>query len=392
MVTIDSATSFDPVVAATALAPQIIAARESLERERRLPPSLVTAIAEAGLFRLWVPADLGGDELEPERLFQLIEAFSELDGSVGWCLMIGALGGMIGAYLPESGARAIFGSDALAVMGGSFTPRGRAIPVPGGYRVSGRWPFASGCDHCTWLSGVSLVVDGEQPRLGVDGTPDLRLMFFRVGQCAIIDTWDSGGLCGTGSHDIAVTDLFVPEDHNFAFLTGRPRLDHPLYRVSIFQWFPAAVAAVPLGIARTAIETLKALAAAKVPTFGTTLLRDRSVIQAQVAQAEATLQAARGLLYATVRDAWQSACQGAPLTPEQEAMLAAAPAYAAAAARQVTESMYQAGGGTAVYRQSPLDRCLRDVQVAAQHLGVSPVNYERAGRLLLGMDPGPLGS
>jgi alkylation response protein AidB-like acyl-CoA dehydrogenase len=392
MITVDCNTSFDPDSVATALAPQIIAEREQLEAERRLPPSLVTAIAEAGLFRLWLPTGLGGEEIEPERLLQVVEAVSGLDGSVGWCLMIGALSGMFGAYLPDAGARDVFGSDPHVVVGGSFTPKGRATPVPGGYRVSGRWPFASGCYHCVWLAGVSLVFDDDQPRMGVDGAPDLRLMFFPADQCTIIDTWDSGGLRGTGSHDFAVADVFVPEDRWFALLTGQPRLADPLYRVPITGWFPSAVAAVSLGIARAALESLKELAGVKVPTFRVNLLRERAAIQAQVAQAETILRSARGLLYETIRDAWQSACQGEPLTPEQNALLAAAPVHAAASARQVTEMMYQAGGGTAVYSRSPLDRCLRDVQVAAQHMGVAPINYELAGRLLLGMDPGTYAS
>jgi alkylation response protein AidB-like acyl-CoA dehydrogenase len=386
------ATTFDHVAAAAALAPQISAAREQLETERRLPLPLVREMAEAGLFRLWLPADLGGEELEPGRLLHLVEAVSGLDGSAGWCLMIGALGGMFGAYLPEAGAREVFGPDPLVVTGGSFTPRGHATPVPGGYRVSGRWPFASGCHHCAWLCGASLIFDGEQPRMGVDGAPDLRLMFFRVEGCAIIDTWESGGLRGTGSHDFAVADVFVPEGRQFALLTGTPRLDRPLYRVPIVKWFPAAVAAVSLGIARTALEALKELAGVKVPTFRIDLLRERAVIQAQVAEAEATLRAVRGLLHETVGDAWRSAGLGEPLTREQEAMLAAAPVHAAASARQVTELMYQAGGGSAVYSRGALDRCLRDVQAAAQHLGVSPLNYELAGRLFLGMDPGTLAS
>src|SRR5580704_11034017 len=172
--------------AAKAMAPQIQASAEESERTRRLPMPLVEAMARAGLFRLWIPRALGGEETDPMTLVRVIEAISQVDGATGWCLMIGSLYGLFGGCLPAAAAHEIYGRDPLVITGGAFRSAGQAIAVDGGYRVTGRWAF------------------------GADGTPAVRILFFPAADCEILDTWQSVGLRGTGSHDYAVTDLFVP--------------------------------------------------------------------------------------------------------------------------------------------------------------------------------------
>jgi alkylation response protein AidB-like acyl-CoA dehydrogenase len=390
--TIAISTCNELLASVAALRPQIDQYRDQLEADRRLPAPLVAALTEAGVFRMLIPAALGGLELEPHAAIAVLEALATADGSVGWCAMIGATGGIFAGFLPEPGAREVYGSDSDVVTGGSFAPNGRAVPVDGGYRLSGRWAFASGSQHCTWLVANAIVMDGDQPRRTADGAPDLRLLFVPAGDYEILDTWTTGGLRGTGSHDFTVSEVFVPERRGFGFLTGRSALGRPLYRGPLTTWFGPMVAAVALGIARASIETLSDLAGRKVPTLRQNLLRERVLVQVQVAQAEAQLRSARAFLYETVKDVWCSVSAGNEPSVEELHLLRLAGAHAADSALAAVEKMYKAGGGTSVYSRSPLDRQMRDVHAATQHIGVSHIHYELAGRIFLGMEPGTLAS
>ena len=391
MTTIELSTRDQLLAAAEALRPLVAEHADAIERERRLPEVVVRALTEAGVFRMAVPAALGGLEVDPGTFMRVFEALAAADGSTGWCVMIGASGGLFAGYLPEAGAREVFG-DPAAVAAGTVAPTGRAVPVDGGYRLSGRWAFASGVQHCRWLLANAVVTDGDGPRRTAEGAPEMRLLFVPAGEYEILDTWTTGGLRGTGSHDVAVADAFVPEDRGFPFPGGRSVLGRPLYRGPITTWLGPTVASVALGIARASVETLCDLAGRKVPTFRQNLLRERAVIQAQVAKAEATLRSARAFLYETVDAVWRTVSAGAEPSVEEQHLLRLAGAHAADSALAVVEMMYKAGGGTSVYSRSPLDRQMRDVHAATQHIGVSSIHYELAGRLFLGMEPGSLAS
>jgi alkylation response protein AidB-like acyl-CoA dehydrogenase len=195
------------IAAAASLGPQIQASAEESERLRRLPMPLVEAMAEAGLFRLWIPRSLGGEEADPMTLVRAVEEVSRADGAAGWCLAIGGEYGVFGGYLPEDAAREIYGRDPHVRTAGAFRPSGNAVVVDGGYRVRGRWPLGSGCQHSAWIVGGCRILDGDQPRLGADGAPDMRILFFPAAECEILDTWHSIGLRGTGSHDYTVTEF-----------------------------------------------------------------------------------------------------------------------------------------------------------------------------------------
>src|SRR5438046_2869342 len=254
-----------------------------------------------------VPRALGGGEVDPATMIRTIEIIAAADGAAGWSAMIGATSGVASAYLAEDAAREIYGSEPEVVSGGAFAPLGRATVVDGGYRVTGRWPFASGCEHCAWLMGGSVVLDGGQPRLLPSGMPDNRLMLFPAAQVRIIDTWDVAGLRGTGSHDIAVEDRFVPAARSLSLIADRPRTTGPLYAFPVFGLLALGIAGVALGIARRALDELVALAGGKTPAGSRRLLAERPVIQAEVARAEATLGAARAFLAETVGAAWERA-------------------------------------------------------------------------------------
>lgn len=374
----------DPLAAAQALAPLIAAHVDAIERERRLPAPVVDALIETGVFRLFVPRSLDGLEADPITACRVIEALSALDGAVGWCAMIGLGYGLFAGLLPPEAAGQIFGSP-RAIAAGSFRPNGVARAVPGGYRVSGRWPFGSGITHCTWVVGGCRVLDGEEPRLTARGTPELRELFFPPAAVEILDTWHVAGLRGTGSHDYTATDVFVPEERACWFAQP-PLQPGPLYHLPMIALFSSLIACVPLGIARHALEGLKELAGVKKPTWSQNTLREKAMAQAQIGEAEGLLRAGRAFLYETVSAAWETIQRGEPLSWEQRGVLWLAGTQAAAQAAQAVELMFKAGGASSIYATIPLERCLRDIRTAAQHVCVTPTNYELAGQLFLGLE------
>lgn len=343
-------------------------------------------MAEAGLFRMCVPQIFGGAEVDAATMVEAIEELAKADGSAGWCAMICATSGLVSAYLPEDTAREVYAQGPTVVTGGVYAPHGRASVVAGGYRVSGRWPFASGCEHCTWLMGGCVVLDDGKPRLLANGQPDSRMMLFPAADVEIIDTWTVSGLRGTGSHDIAVTDRFVPEGRSVSLITDRPGQPGPLYTFPVFGLLALGIAGVALGIARSAIDELVRLAAAKTPTSNRRRLGERAVIQMQVAEAEALLRAARAFLFDAIGDAWQSAQGAGALSVTQRAVLRLAATHAATSAAKVVDLMYTAGGGTSIYAASALQRQFRDIHVVTQHMMVAQPTYELTGRIFLGVD------
>lgn len=380
------------LAAAQALAPDIAATQAQADHDRCLSPHLMEAFAAAGFFRMWLPADLGGLETDVATLLRVVEAVATIDGSTGWNLMIGAASAVFAGYLPAASARAIYGADPNIVTAGNAAPKAQAVRGPDGYRVSGRWPFASGCQHCRWLFGGTLVVDQVQRCEHPDGMHETRLVFFPADQAQILDTWAAGGLRGTGSHDVVITDLFVPEPYGFDPVNARSSVNHPLYRGPARTWLGPAVAAVPLGIARAAIDALVALAGEKVPTNRHALLRERVLVQTQVAQAEALLRSARAFLHETVAGVWCTVRAGDEPSMTELHLLRLACVHAAESAVRAVDLVYRLGGGSSVYTGSPLDRCLRDVHVATQHITLAAIHYELAGRIFLGLEPGTLAS
>jgi alkylation response protein AidB-like acyl-CoA dehydrogenase len=251
-------------------------------------------------------------------------------------------------------------------------------PVDGGFRVTGRWPFASGCQHCQWLVGGGLIPDHG-------GTPALRLFLFPTAEVEVIDTWHVAGLAGTGSHDIAVQDVFVPYELTVA-IPGTPQHGGALYGFPVFGLLAVGVASVALGIARAAIDELVELAGAKRPTMTRRTLAERPLVQLEVARATAGLGGARANLLDAVERAWRAAQDGGQIAVVDRARIRAAACYATEAAVRVVDAMYTAGGGTSIYAGSPLQRHLRDIHVVTQHAMVGPTAYETAGRVLLGLD------
>lgn len=376
-------TSF--VDAAKALSSQIEAVADEIEQSRRLPPALVEAIARAGLFRLWIARALGGEEADPTTLVRVVEEVAHLDGSVGWCVAIGGSLGLLSGYLPTAAAREVYGRDPLVVTAGAFRPFGDAVVVDGGFRVTGRWPLGSGCGHSHWIVGGCRILDADQPRLAPDGSPITRILIFSAGDCEILDTWHSIGLRGTGSHHFAVSDLFVPAEHSLSFREP-PSEPGPLYAMPTIAVTAPVLAAVPLGITRHAIEIVRELARTKIVARSRRGLSEDAMMQANLGTAEAIVRSARGFLFQSLNEAWQTVCANQTLSLTQRAMLWLASTHAATAAKQAAELMFVAAGSAAPYASGGIERCVRDIHAACQHVTLAPPNYQMAGQAFLDLD------
>lgn len=375
-----------PVQAARELYPLLSAASERIEHDRRLPVDVLAALKASRLFRLCLPQRYAGLEAPPVDMVSAIAELARADGSAAWCVAIGSTSALLAAYLPEEDAREIYARDPDSVSGGVFAPRGKAVAEGSAYRMGGRWPFASGIDHCSWLMGGCVVIEDGNPVLLAGGLPDSRLLVFPAGEATIHDTWSVSGLCGTGSHDMEVRDLLVPRSRAISLMTDKPRIDNPLFKFPVFGCLAIGIAAVSLGLARRAIDELVELAGGKTPTGSRRLLADRPLVQIQIAEAEAAERSARAFITDTVAGTYEEAAERGEISLRQRALLRLAACHAVALSKRAVDAMYEAGGGTSIYKTSALQRCFRDVHTASQHLMVSSSAFELAGRVLAGVD------
>ena len=377
----------NPLEIARALAPKIRARAAEVEAARQLPKDLVMDIANAGLFKVAVPEAEGGMGADIMTTLQVIEEVARADGSTGWCLAMGINTFRQSAQLAPEVRREIFYSDPIGVSAGSANPRGRAVAVPGGYRVTGHWFFASGCMHSSAVHGACKVFDGDTPRLGPTGEQEVRIAFFYPKSLArIIDTWDVSGMRGTGSHDIEVEDLFVPEERTFSAAERRARVTGPINRMHGFDLAGCGFCCVGLGVARAALDTFAELAQQKVPRGSSDLLRDRGTVQAIVGEAEATFRAGRALLFDVVEDMWRTVLASQAITERQRADLRLAMTHAAQRAAKATHMVCAAAGTTSIFASSPLERYARDAEVVTRHNQLQAANYEAVGRTVLGLE------
>jgi len=371
----------DVLAAIQDLAPTIRARAAEIEQARRLPADLAGALATAGAFRMVVPRDVGGLELEPDAMLRVIETAGNADASVGWCVMIGATSGVTAAYLPVPVAREIFG-PADAIVGGVFASLGKAEIDGGNYVATGRWPWASGSANCRWLIGGCVVTEHGTPRLLPNGMPEERRLIFPAASATLPDTWHAQGLCGTGSGEMVVSNLRVPAQYAVSY--DAPVATGPLYAFPFFGLLALGIAAVALGNARGAIDDLVTLAGGKQPQGSRRTLAERASAQASLAVAEAHLRSARAFFYEAVDEAWQLARQSGSIAADHRAALRLAATHATRTAADVTRSMYDLGGGSSVFLSQPLQRRFRDAHVVTQHLMVAPPTYELIGRVLMG--------
>ncbi|MEM6955686.1 MAG: acyl-CoA dehydrogenase family protein [Myxococcota bacterium] len=359
----------------------------AIERERRVPKALADELASAGFYRMLTPKSLGGGEVHPRVFVESLIALGRGDGATAWTVMTGSTTGLLAAYLPREGAAALFG-DGASIPAGVFAPLGRATPVPGGYRLSGRWPFTSGVENSAVRLGGGMVfeegVDG--PRLLSNGQPEIRSFFLRAEDTRIEDTWKTSGLRGTGSHDMVVEDVFVPNEHTACVFSDAPKEGGVLYRFPLFGLLSLGVSAVGLGIARAALDAIREVAVRK--KRGRRSLAETELAQLRYASAEGELRAAKALMLSTLDEAYASAQRserGEGLSAETRASLRLAATHAAKAAASVTDAAYHLGGGASIYDSNPLQRHFRDVHTMTQHIMVNEVSIKPVGRILFGL-------
>jgi indole-3-acetate monooxygenase len=382
--------SVDPVANAKELTSLIRAHADETERGRRLAAPVVAALRSARLFTMGLPASLGGSETPLPIVLRAIEQIAYADGATGWNVMIAFDTGMWAGYLHKAQLRDLIASIPEPILAGSINPPGRLNRRADGYRLSGRWRFGSGCQQAdVFIVGAMLYDDGA-PVTSANGMPEMHQIVMRAADVTILDTWHVTGLRGTGSHDFAVDNLFVPEGFVQPLHFGQPLEPGPLYAFGLIPSFAVVKTAIALGIARHAIEALKELALAKTPAGQSSMLRERSAVQVDLARAEACVRSARAFLHETVGEIWQSVVEGNPPTTEQRAWLRLAAVDGVQRAIAAVDLMYNAAAGSAIFESSPLERCFRDVHVIPAHIVVQPNVYEVAGRVFLDLPPGTM--
>jgi alkylation response protein AidB-like acyl-CoA dehydrogenase len=378
------------VEAARRLAPAVAAAADAIERERRLPPDLVDSLASAGFFRMLVPASLGGAETDPLTFARVLEEIAKADASTAWCIGQGAGCGLIACHLEPNAAREIFGDRRSIVAWGPGSATFRKTET--GYRLSGRWAFASGSRHATWLGGMARLVDEEgRPELDGAGAPQMWRLLFPAGEGRFTDIWNVSGLRGTASDSYEVEELLVPATHAYPCdLAGHP-LPAPRYERGLLYSFPSlyplGFAAVALGIARTTLDAFTDLARDKTPRGRRAVLRDSAVVQSQVARAEATWRSARAFLFEAAESAWETARPEGLIPMDRRVLLRLAATHAIHSAAQAIDSTYHAAGATAIFVDNPFERRFRDIHALTQQVQGSQVHYESTGQFFLGLEP-----
>jgi alkylation response protein AidB-like acyl-CoA dehydrogenase len=372
-----------PLDAARKLVPLIRSCADAIEAERELPRPLFEALADAGLFHLALPRALGCPELDLPTYVQVIEEIGKADASTGWAVNQGAIFATYAARMPRDVARAIWIDTPRGVVANTPAPTAQAVVVPGGYRVTGRQGFSTGCRHAAWVAAHAQVVENGQQRLE-DGQPEKRYLFVPVAEAELLDTWHVRGLRGTGTHHFAVNDVFVPTERTVLSVTAPLLETGPLYRIPRTLLFASGDAGVALGVARTCLDTFVELACAKTPRAMEALLRDQPVIQATVGQAEAHLRSGRAFLMEAVSEIWSAARSGT-VSLDHRAVLRVATTHAIRLAVQVVDAVYNAAGATAIYETHLLQRHFQDIHVISQHLQGRLSHYELVGRHWLGL-------
>jgi alkylation response protein AidB-like acyl-CoA dehydrogenase len=377
----------DLVERARSLKTLIAREADEIERTRRLTPPVVAALIDAGLYRALLPKSLGGAEAPVMTFMQMLEEVAKVDASTAWCLGQCSVCAMTSAYLDEETAREIFSAPDGILAWGSIG--GEVQAVPGGYRATGRWEFASGVRQAKWLGAHVQIVeaDGTRRRLP-NGAPAVRSILFPVASATLYDVWNVIGLKGTGTDSYSIEDLFIPE--RFAAPrddAGARRETGPLYRLPTTYTYSLGFGAVSLGVARAALDAAIDLARSK-ESFGIKPMRDNNVVQATIGRAEANWRAAHAYLYGTAHATWQHLTSSdRELGPEQIQSVRLAATWTIHQAASVVDTAYHMSGSTAVFSEQAFERRFRDMHAIAQQLQARDAHYEAVGLAILSVKP-----
>lgn len=371
----------DPLAAARALAPEVLAAADETEAQRHIPSALVERLRDAGLFHLTLPRDVGGLECDPVTASRVVEEIAAADGSTGWVVMLANQTTFFAGFLPAEQSRLFWGNGAINC--GVARPIGRAVPAEGGgYTVSGRWPFASGSSHADWFMGECLVYPdgGSEPLTGDDGNPVVKDAIFTRAEVTVLDTWYTTGLRGTASHDFTVKSIHVPAGR----ILQMGGAGHPWIGFKGGPLFVMNHGSHALGLARAALDAALDVVGSK-RGWGGVPLNETGRMQQMIAEATAIIGAASAYLYNTGEAFWQAVLAGEEPDARARARVRLAAAHAANEGIRAVDLLHRALATSAVQQSSPLDRIFRDIHTAGAHVMIGPLVYEAAGRAELGV-------
>jgi alkylation response protein AidB-like acyl-CoA dehydrogenase len=364
------------------LAPEITARAAEIETARRLPPDLVERLKSSGLFRMFVPRSHGGLELDMPAGMEIMRELARLDGSVGWLSIVAGIGGILGAASHPELFQRIYENGPDVAICGSSQPAGTAERVAGGFRVNGRWPFASGCMHADWIGGFCIVTENGKPIPGPQGKPLVRVVMLPARDWEIEDTWYAAGLEGTGSHHIALRETLVPETHMFD-LDAAPRLSGPIYQ-AFRPWLALLHGTFSLGLAEGTVDDLLALAhTGRQQLYAATSLRDSEIFQFELGRISADLAAAQAFYETQRASHWRRALAGTLNDADLMVEGARAGVWLATTCVGIADACFALAGSSAVYHSSPLQRRLRDLRIGAQHTHAQQRQYVDVGKLAL---------
>ncbi len=365
------------------VADAVAAGADEAEKNTTLPMSAVQAMQDAGLFRLKMAAELGGADADPVTQMEVIEALAAIYPSAGWVLMTNATAiGNASAFLDDEAIEEVFAGGSVpraATVGGVSST---IEPTKGGFILNGRWPFCSGVPHSEWIClGARLYKDAGTP-------PDFYTCFVRTKDVTIHDNWHVAGLRGSGSNDVSVENLFVPEHFTWARYDrarGIRRRGGPIFLLGLPGSVSNEHASFALGVGRLALDTVKEIAMTKRRGRGpaAVTLANRQVFQRFIGEAELRLRSARMVTFEVHERAWQVACEGVMPDPAMEAEMRASAVYCTEVVADIATQAFRYGGGEALHLENKLQMCMRDINAGAQHLAVSDVAYENLGQFYL---------
>lgn len=378
-------TALDPEAEARRIGPALGRLAEQTDRDARLSVGAVTALRNAGFFRLYAPRALGGAEVDPLTYARAQEELARHDAAAAWTLQAAGSSAWWCSRLPDETVDEIYSDGPDQLLAVSFPVPMDAVKVGGGYRLSGRRSFASNVSDASWVW-----VTASCPDETIDGAPVTRAAFMPAGDATVVQCWDTLGMRGSDSNDVELHDVFVPERRTFRIgidhLPG-PRYEGPLYRGAAMLLVASYAPGVGLGIARTALDEAWQIAHEKTPFASTTTLRERAVAQSKLGRAEALVRSARAYLHDRIADGWERTVAGEDLTLEGRAELLLASAQAIDASAHAVEAAYATAGTTAIHRSGPLERHLRDVLTLKQQGFISESRFETFAQVRLGLPP-----
>jgi alkylation response protein AidB-like acyl-CoA dehydrogenase len=370
---------------ARSIADLVEAGAEQAETERSLPAKTVAAMKQAGVFKLFQPREVGGEEADFATQIVVAEELSRADGSTGWnAIANGPSGGFAAAYLEDEAIDVLFGADCDYCFGGQFAPNGQGIAENGGFRISGNWHFGSGIGHSEYIMGGFIPLFDGKPRLLETGLPDMRVACIPREKISLTDGWNVMGLCGTGSFDYECQDVFVAESFTYPLFTKQPKRGGAMYRLGIMPTVCAGHAAWALGVARRALDEVNALAQGHTRMGMETTLANRPTFQKGYIRAECRLRAARLLVLDIYAEVLEIAESGEDLSIDTRARMRSAATYATEAAKETVDFAHLGAGTTAIRQGNAIERCFRDMHTGTQHTFINEDTYLQSSEVLLG--------